>query len=143
MKHLSIFLAALIGAAAVPPAMADESDDVPIRRTRVIRHVSVKHVLPRRVVVSRTLAVPRGELDGAAVYSHKVMSRDYAYPQLSPGLLPTPVAVAYDYFYVPDYGFAYRLAPPVSGAATCVPAPALLYDTSGRFFGYGEGQRCY
>ena len=141
MKHLTILLGAL-AVAAVSPAGADESGDVPIRKHVVKREV-VTRVVPRRVVVSRAVSVPRAELDGAAVYSHKVMSRDYAYPRLSPGLLPTPVAVAYDYFYVPDYGFAYRLAPPVSPAAACVPAPSLLYNSSGQFIGYGEGLRCY
>jgi hypothetical protein len=141
MKLLRISLAAtLIAITAAPPAFADE--DVVVRERHPTKRVIVKRVVTKRIV-SRDVYVSRAERDGALLYSRKVMSREYAYPRLSPGLLPTSVAVAYDYFYVPDYGFAYRLAPPVAGGAVCVPAPALTYNSSGQFVGYGEGLRCY
>ena len=84
-----------------------------------------------------------GERDGAVLLSGKVMSREYAYPRYSPGLLPTSVAVAYGYAYAPDYGFAYRLVPPVPAGATCVEQPNLVYNTQGVFVGYGAGYSCY
>jgi hypothetical protein len=77
------------------------------------------------------------------LFSGKVMSRSYAYPRYSPGLLPTSVAVAYGYAYAPDYGFAYRLVPPVPLGATCVEQPNLVYNTRGEFAGYGVGFSCY
>jgi hypothetical protein len=57
--------------------------------------------------------------------------------------LPTGVAVAYGYAYAPDYGFAYRLVPPVPVGATCVEQPNLVYNTQGVFVGYGAGYSCY
>jgi len=119
--------AAFIAMLAAPPVAADE--DVVVRPRHAAKRVVVKRMIARPVVV-RDVYVSRAERDGALLYSHKVLSREYAYPRLSPGLLPTPVAVAYDYFYVPDYGFAYRLAPPVAGGAACVPAPALMYNSA-------------
>jgi hypothetical protein len=94
-------------------------------------------------VVTRHIARHAGERDGAVVFSHKVMSRSYAYPRYSPGLLPTSAAVAYRYAYAPDYGFAYRLVPPVAAGATCVADPELVYNTRGIFDGYGTAVRCY
>jgi hypothetical protein len=141
MKLLRISLAAaLIAVTAAPPASADE--DVVVRERHAAKRVTLKRVVTKRIV-SRDVYVSRAERDGALLYSRKVLSREYAYPRLSPGLLPTSVAVAYDYFYVPDYGFAYRLAPPAPPAAACVAAPQLMYNGSGQFVGYGEGLRCY
>jgi hypothetical protein len=141
MKLLRISLAAaLIAVTAAPPASADE--DVVVRERHAAKRVMIKRVVTKRIV-SRDVYVSRAERDGALLYSRKVLSREYAYPRLSPGLLPTSVAVAYDYYYVPDYGFAYRLAPPVSPGATCVAAPQLMYNSRGEFAGYGEGLRCY
>ena len=121
---------AAAGGAAVEAA--DVGERVTVRVTKARTHVA-----------TRVVAVRGPERDGAVLFSRKVVSRDYAYPRLSPGLLPTSVAVAYDYSYVPDYGFAYRLAPPVPPGATCVVAPQLLYNSGGVFIGYGEGLRCY
>jgi hypothetical protein len=94
-------------------------------------------------VVTRHVGRRAGERDGAAIFSGKVMSRSYAYPRYSPGLLPTSAAVAYRYAYAPDYGFAYRLVPPVAAGATCVADPELVYNTRGIFDGYGTAVRCY
>jgi hypothetical protein len=143
MNCLRISLTALIvAAAAASPAGAEVSERVTVKETRVIKRVIVKRVVTRRVV-TKAVSVSSRERDGAIQYSRKVLSREYAYPRLSPGLLPTSVAVAYDYYYVPDYGFAYRLAPPVPPGAACLAAPQLMYNSRGEFAGYGEGLRCY
>jgi hypothetical protein len=123
---------ALLIAAMVPARAADRSERVTVRAA----HVSTR-------VVTRTVAVRAPERDGAVLFSRKVVSRDYAYPRLSPGLLPTTAAIAYGYAYAPDYGFAYRLVPPMPAGATCIADPQLVYNTRGEFAGYGEGLRCY
>ncbi|MBV8851687.1 MAG: hypothetical protein JOZ16_19105 [Methylobacteriaceae bacterium] len=105
--------------------------------------VIVKRAYPRRHVVVRTVRVHRGERDGAVVFSGKVMTREYAYPRYSPGLLPTTAAAAYGYAYAPDYGFAYRLVPPVPVGATCAEQTNLVYNTQGVFVGSGSGYSCY
>ncbi|MBV9395488.1 MAG: hypothetical protein JOZ84_13870 [Methylobacteriaceae bacterium] len=129
----TLALAALVAALATPCARADEpGPDVIVKRSHARRHVLVKAV-----------SVHRAERDGAVLFSGKVMSRDYAYPRYSPGLLPTSAAVAYGYAYAPDYGFAYRLVPPVPAGATCVEQPNLVYNTQGVFVGYGSGYSCY
>jgi hypothetical protein len=87
--HLSrtLTLAALVAALGTLSARADEPGaDVIVKRSHARRHVVVKSV-----------SVRRAERDGAVLFSGKVMSRDYAYPRYSPGLLPTGVAVAYGY----------------------------------------------
>ena len=100
MNLLRISLAAaFIAMLAAPPVAADEN--VVVRPRHAAKRVVVKRMIARPVVV-RDVYVSRAERDGALLYSHKVLSREYAYPRLSPGLLPTPVAVAYDYFYVPS-----------------------------------------
>jgi hypothetical protein len=133
MKLLRIFATSALVAAGTICAWADEPGaDVIVKRAHARRHVAV-----------RTVSVQRGERDGAVLFSGKVMSREYAYPRYSPGLLPTSVAVAYGYAYAPDYGFAYRLVPPVPGGATCVEQPNLVYNTQGVFVGYGTGYSCY
>jgi hypothetical protein len=133
MKLLRIFIASALVAAGTICAKADEpGPDVIVKRSHARRHVVV-----------RTVPVRRGERDGAVLFSGKVMSREYAYPRYSPGLLPTSVAVAYGYAYAPDYGFAYRLVPPVPAGAACVEQPNLVYNTQGVFVGYGVGYSCY
>jgi hypothetical protein len=133
----TLTLPALVAALATAYARADEpGPDVIVKRTHVRKEV-------RRHVVVKTVSVHRAERDGAVLFSGKVMSRDYAYPRYSPGLLPTSVAVAYGYAYAPDYGFAYRLVPPVPAGATCVEQPNLVYNTQGVFVGYGAGYSCY
>ena len=133
----TLTLAALVAALATAYARADEpGPDVIVKRTHVRKEV-------RRHVAAKTVSVHRAERDGAVLFSGKVMSRDYAYPRYSPGLLPTSVAVAYGYAYAPDYGFAYRLVPPVPAGATCVEQPNLVYNTQGVFVGYGAGYSCY
>jgi hypothetical protein len=120
----------LIGALC---AQADEAGPrVSVKAARAHRHVTVK-----------TVSVSRGERDGAVLYSGKVLSREYAYPRYSPGLLPTTAAVAYGYAYAPDYGYAYRLVPPVPAGAACVEQRNLVYNTQGVFVGYGVGYSCY
>jgi hypothetical protein len=133
MKLLRIFIASALFVAGTICAQADEPGP----------DVIVKRVHARRHAVVRTVAVHRGERDGAVLFSGKVMSREYAYPRYSPGLLPTSVAIAYGYAYAPDYGFAYRLVPPVPGGATCIEQPNLVYNTQGVFVGYGVGYSCY
>jgi hypothetical protein len=133
MKIAQVLMAAAFFAAGAASAQADEpGPDVIVKRSHARRHVMVK-----------TVSVHRAERDGAVLFSGKVMSRDYAYPRYSPGLLPTSVAVAYAYAYAPDYGFAYRLVPPVPAGATCVEQPNLVYNTHGVFVGYGTGYSCY
>jgi hypothetical protein len=129
----TLTLAALVAALGTVYAQADEpGPDVIVKRAHARRHVVVKAV-----------SVRRAERDGAVLFSGKVMSRDYAYPRYSPGLLPTSVAVAYGYAYAPDYGFAYTLVPPVPAGAACVEQPNLVYNTQGVFVGYGVGYSCY
>jgi hypothetical protein len=125
--------ATLFAVAGTLCAQADEpGPDVIVKWTHARRHVVVK-----------TVSVRRAERDGAVLFSGKVMSREYAYPRYSPGLLPTSVAVAYGYAYAPDYGFAYRLVPPVPAGAACVEQPNLVYNSQGVFVGYGVGYSCY
>jgi hypothetical protein len=137
MKIAHVLMAVAFLAAGAVCAQADEpGPDVIVKRTHVRKEV-------RSRVRVRTVSVQRRERDGAVLFSGKVMSREYAYPRYSPGLLPTSVAVAYGYAYAPDYGFAYRLVPPVPGGATCVEQPNLVYNTQGVFVGYGPGYNCY
>jgi hypothetical protein len=123
---------ALVGAGPACVQADEAGPRVVVKAARAHKHVIVK-----------TVSVRRGERDGAVLFSGKVMSRDYAYPRYSPGLLPTSVAVAYGYAYAPDYGFAYRLVPPVPAAATCLEQPNLVYNSQGVFVGYGIGYSCY
>jgi hypothetical protein len=133
MKVSRALMAAAFIAAGAVSAQADEPGPrVTVKTARVHKHVIVK-----------TVSIRRGERDGAVLFSGKVMSRDYAYPRYSPGLLPTSVAVAYGYAYAPDYGFAYRLAPPVPAGAACIEQPNLVYNSQGVFVGYGVGYSCY
>src|SRR3954453_1400563 len=141
MKIAQVLIAAAFVAAGAVSARADEpGPDVIVKRTHVRQDVRRE---VRRHIAIRTVSVQRGERDGAVLLSGKVMSREYAYPRYSPGLLPTSVAVAYGYAYAPDYGFAYRLVPPVPAGAACVEQPNLVYNTQGVFVGYGVGYSCY
>jgi hypothetical protein len=133
MKIAQALMASAFIVSGAVSAQADEpGPDVIVKRTHARKHV-----------VAKTLVARRGERDGAVLFSGKVMSREYAYPRYSPGLLPTSVAVAYGYAYAPDYGFAYRLVPPVPVGAACVEQPNLVYNTQGVFVGYGVGYSCY
>jgi hypothetical protein len=133
MKIMRALVTAAFVAAGAVCACADEpGPQVRVKATHARKHVAVK-----------TVVTSRGERDGAVLFSGKVMSRDYAYPRYSPGLLPTSVAVAYGYAYAPDYGFAYRLVPPVPAGAACVEQPNLVYNSQGVFVGYGVGYSCY
>jgi hypothetical protein len=133
MKIMRALVTAAFVAAGAVCACADEPG----------LQVRVKATHARKHVVVKTVVTSRGERDGAVLFSGKVMSRDYAYPRYSPGLLPTSVAVAYGYAYAPDYGFAYRLAPPVPAGAACIEQPNLVYNSQGVFVGYGVGYSCY
>jgi hypothetical protein len=133
MRISPVLMAAAFVAAGAVCAQADEAGPrVSVKAARAHKHVIVKRV-----------AVNRGERDGAVLFSGKVMSREYAYPRYSPGLLPTSVAVAYGYAYAPEYGFAYRLVPPVPAGAACVEQQNLVYNSQGVFVGYGVGYSCY
>jgi hypothetical protein len=133
MRISPVLMAAAFVAAGAVCAQADEAGPrVIVKAARAHKHVIVKRV-----------AVNRGERDGAVLFSGKVMSREYAYPRYSPGLLPTSVAVAYGYAYAPEYGFAYRLVPPVPAGAACVEQQNLVYNSQGVFVGYGVGYSCY
>jgi hypothetical protein len=133
MKLSRILIAAAFLATGAVCAQADEAGPrVTVKAARVHRHV-----------IANTVSVSRGERDGALLYSGKVLSREYAYPRYSPGLLPTTAAVAYGYAYAPDYGYAYRLVPPVPAGAACVEQRNLVYNTQGVFVGYGVGYSCY
>jgi hypothetical protein len=137
MKIAQVLMAVAFLAAGAVCAQADEpGPDVIVKRTHMRKEVGSR-------VRVRTVWVQRRERDGAVLFSGKVMSREYAYPRYSPGLLPTSVAVAYGYAYAPDYGFAYRLVPPVPAGATCVEQPNLVYNTQGVFVGYASGYNCY
>ena len=133
MKLSRTFVAAAFLSAGAVCAEADEAGP----------RVSVKSVRAHRHVIVKTVSVSRGERDGAVLYSGKVLSREYAYPRYSPGLLPTTVAAEYGYAYAPDYGFAYRLVPPVPPGAACVEQRNLVYNTQGVFVGTGVGYSCY
>jgi hypothetical protein len=133
MRISRVLMAAVFVASGALCAQADEAGPrVIVKAARAHKHVIVK-----RIVVNR------GERDGAVLFSGKVMSREYAYPRYSPGLLPTSVAVAYGYAYAPEYGFAYRLVPPVPAGAACVEQQNLVYNSQGVFVGYGVGYSCY
>jgi hypothetical protein len=106
-------------------------------------NVTVKSTHVRKHVIVKTSSESRVERDGAVLYSGKVLSREYAYPRYSPGLLPTTAAIAYGYTYAPDYGFAYRLVPPTPPGAACVGEPQLVYNTSGVYVGQTTAFRCY
>ena len=133
MKMMQALMTIALVAAGAVSARADEPGP----------DVTVKAARPHRHVVTRTVSVTRGERDGAILYSRKVLSREYAYPRYSPGLLPTTAAVAYGYAYAPDYGYAYRLVPPVPAGAACVEQRNLVYNSQGVFVGYGVGYSCY
>jgi hypothetical protein len=133
MKPSRILIAAAFLTAGAITARADEAGP----------RVTVKSVRAHRHVIVKTVSVNRGERDGALLYSGKVLSREYAYPRYSPGLLPTTVAAEYGYAYAPDYGFAYRLVPPVPPGAVCVEQRNLVYNTQGVFVGTGVGYSCY
>ena len=91
MKIVPALVAAALVAAGTLCVQADEpGPDVILKRTHVRKHLAVRTVVARR-----------GERDGAVLFSGKAMSREYAYPRYS------------GYAYAPDYGFAYRLVPPV------------------------------